>query len=717
MTDRTVILPTGPSGNDEPAYRVTVMVPKRRYFACLRERWWVLATSVALISGGTLTWETLRQETYSSYAELYTSGEVQLNNLNYFNEESLTYFGTQIELLKSARLQGAALTKIGYVSKPGEPTPVKLEVTQPMKTSILVLQATGSDANLTQKFLQELINEYLAYKRETRRSTSEDLVASITEQLTQKEQDLRREQDRLADFQRTNNVAVLEEEGRSAGLYLADLNLQLAKLKLDRELLSKGLNPATNQIPAVGQDEKNGTNNPAVLPNDSIGETGLPNSELTRETASQAALDNMRVELAVKRAERDRMLSEHGEMAARRINEEVARLERTITILEQQTGKERSSRLEALDKRIAAMQASLPALEATVLRVNERLSDAQRLKNNVQREQGFYDHLLATLQNVDLGKNVQQERLSVLQTPTIPLVVNRHLPLRLAIALAFGTLLGSGVVFVWYLYDDRFVSLGDLKDQFGDMVMGLVPQVRIPRSNPTASLLQNEDPRQAYADSYRHLRSALLLSSAPEHGGQTLLVTGAAAGEGKTTVAVNLARLLARSGRRVVLIDADVVEEGSKRLMGSPAQLGMSDYLRREVELDEILHSTDLPALAFVPAGRKAATEEGLFYGSRISTLVQELKRQFDFVILDAAPMLTTDHPAALTPYADSILLVVRPFFSRSRLLRQALDMLYRRKARKVSLVLNRARKDDFVGYYSQNGKVSLQRNGEHKPE
>jgi succinoglycan biosynthesis transport protein ExoP len=714
VTERTVILPPrSPNGGSEANYRLTVMIPKRQYLAYLRERWWVVVVTVAVALGAVLARETLRPESYSSYAQLYTSGEVQLSFASVFSEESQTYFGTQIELLKSARLQGAALDKIGYAPKPGEQLPVKVDISQPMKTSILLLQATGGDPTVTQRFLQALIDEYLAYKKETRRSTSEDIVASLTDQLTQKEKDLKSEQDKLAEFQRTNNVAVLEEEGKSAGLYLADLNLQLAKLKLDRELLANGLSPTTNQVPLALPAARPATNAVSGGTSNQAGpETGVAGEDFGRELPSEAALKSARVELAVKRAERDNVLSERGEMAARRLDDEVARLGRTIAILEQQSLQDQKARLEALDKRIAAMEASIPALEAKVLRVNERLSDAQRLRNNIQREQGFYDHLLGTLQNVDLGKNVQQERLSILQAPTVAVAANRYVALRICLVLAFGALVGLGAVFCWYLLDDRFVSIRDIKDQFGDMVLGLVPQIRVPRSQPAACVLQPNDRRAAYKESYRHLRSALLLSPAPVRRTQTLLITGAGPAEGKTTIAVNLARVLAQGGLRVILVDADLHSEGCKRLLASSAELGVLDYLRGEADVTAITHETELPGLSFIPAGTGAEHGDGLFLGQRLPELMKDLRDRADFVILDGAPILSADNSGLLAPHSDNVLLVVRPFFSRARLVRQALDMLYQRQAKQVAIVLNRARKDDLAGHYVRNGMKRTAKNG-----
>ena len=235
VTEKTFVLPPDPSGNGDGAqYRLTVMTPKRRYFSYLRERWWVVMLCIALAVSGVVTYETVWPETYNSFAQLYlTEGPQMADNL--FGEVKDDY-ATQIELLKGNRLQGAALNDLG--TEAGQlKNPIKIDVVRPMETSILQLRATGPDPALTQRFLQALINEYLAFKRETRLSTSEDVVNSLTDELSGSEKNLQAEQDKWTAFQRTNNVALLEEESRSAGMSLADQNVQLADLNLQRELL------------------------------------------------------------------------------------------------------------------------------------------------------------------------------------------------------------------------------------------------------------------------------------------------------------------------------------------------------------------------------------------------------------------------------------------------------------------------------------------------
>jgi succinoglycan biosynthesis transport protein ExoP len=265
--------------------------------------------------------------------------------------------------------------------------------------------------------------------------------------------------------------------------------------------------------------------------------------------------------------------------------------------------------------------------------------------------------------------------------------------------------------------DDRFASFRDVKDQFGEEVLGLVPQIRVRKSKPQEALLQDRDSRNAYRESFRHLRSALLLSSGVETRPQSLLLTGVVPGEGKTTIAVNLARTLARSGMRVVLVDTDVHVGGVHRLLGKQDtdQPGLLDYLRGNIEIQALLQPTDVPGLTYICSGTDDEHSEGLFLQPRMGQLMKSLRESHDFIILDGAPILAADNAAMLVPHADSVLLVVRPFYTRSRQLRQGLAMLYQRQARQVFLVFNQARADDLGGKYSQNDRANSAKNGEHK--
>lgn len=146
MNEKTILLPPNPSGNGgEANYRLTVMVPKRRFLSYLRVRWWVVMVCLVLTIGTVLTYETLRAERFESFAQIYLSGNLQMNVGPMFNEESLTYYGTQIEILKSSRMQAAAYAAVNITLKPEEEPPIKFDVVQPLKASILVLRAASRE--------------------------------------------------------------------------------------------------------------------------------------------------------------------------------------------------------------------------------------------------------------------------------------------------------------------------------------------------------------------------------------------------------------------------------------------------------------------------------------------------------------------------------------------------------------------------------------------
>jgi capsular exopolysaccharide synthesis family protein len=698
VTDKTIILPSNSSGNgDNAQYRLTVMVPKRQYLAYLQERWWVVMICVALALSAAIAYETVRSETYSSFAQLYASGEVRFDVANVFSdEEAQTYYGTQIQLLKSDRLQSAAFSDIGYTPRPDSPTPVKLDVIQPMNTAILVLQATGPDPSLAQRFLQALITEYLAYKKEMRMSSSEEIALSLTGQLAKTKDDLAAEQEKWTAFQRTNNMALLDEESGSVGKFVADENVELDNLKLQGQLLQRGLAPAGTATSA--NTEQNSTD---------AGTAGGTEGRFAALSSADQSVKAARVSLMLAETQLAHVMTNGPEYQIKPLKDQVERIQQNLAALQAVDAAERQTELQEIEARVAAISNAIPEWQAKVAEVNNRLADSKQLEAAVQRQQGYYDQLLELLQNVDLSRNVQPERVSILQPATQAAPVGRHLGVVAALAMIFGVFLGLGIVFVWYVLDDRFVSVRDIKDQFGETVLGLVPQIKVHRAKPQQALLQPNDPRQVYAESYRHLRSALLLSSLAESRPQTLLFTGVAPAEGKTTIAVNLARVLARGGMRVVLVDADAHGGGMQRVLGGEPQPGVLDYLRGNTGAEAIMRSTDISGLEYVPAGTLGEDAEGLFLSPRLKELMSELRTGRDFVILDGAPILTADDAALLVPYANAVILVLRPFYSRSRMVRQALDMLYHRQARQVTIILNRARKDDLAGqYYSRNGRA-----------
>ena len=115
---------------------------------------------------------------------------------------------------------------------------VALHVAVLPKTTIFVLQAVGDDPQYTQAFLEAVMEEYVSLKKEMRTQTSDTTVAGLTEEVLRLEKELHKSDQELADFQGTNSVSVIQEQGNAAQTYLTTLNQSLASMKSDYDLLS-----------------------------------------------------------------------------------------------------------------------------------------------------------------------------------------------------------------------------------------------------------------------------------------------------------------------------------------------------------------------------------------------------------------------------------------------------------------------------------------------
>ena len=657
--------------------------------------------SVVATVSAMLIYETIRTETYSSYAQLYSAGEAPSDSVSgFFNEESANYFGTQIELLKSPRIQGPAMEKAGILE--GLATKkmdeeeinnlVKLDVTQPMKTSVLMLKATGRNPVQVQRFLDALIEELMAFKKERRVTTSDEALMLMSEQLAKSEKSLAAEQEKWVEFQRTNYTAVLEEDAKSAGLYLSELRLQLAKLNLDRQVLQRCADGTvvSNKAPEALSRI---TTNAAIA----AGDMALKQAK--------ADLEVLQGELT----EKSKIFSEHNP-AIVRLSEEVGRYQRLVHVLQDQNTAQQQMDLADLNTRASAIEAAIPVWEHKVLEVNERLSQSLRLKYNVTREMTSAERIFSILQNADLKRNVQQERMSVVQAPTPGQLTKRHLIIRVIVSLLTGIAMSLGFLFCWYLADDRFVSVRDIKDQFGETVLALIPKIRVSKANPANILLEEGDARPSYAEAYRHLRSALLLSSDLENQTRSIVVAGTTHGEGASSVALNLSIALARSGRKVVLVDADLQEGGLHGLLQQPKTPGLSDWLSGAIDNCSIIRATSIPGLSFVSKGSHCEDSEGLFLRLELRALVGILREGRDFVIFNSAAILASGDAALLVPHVDQVILVTSPYHTRSRQFREALGMLYQRQAKQIGIIFNRAGSEDMESQYSTKARAGARK-------
>ena len=206
-----------------------------RFVHFLQRMWWIPVITLVLAIIGQFVFNYFRPSPAVAKAHMLVGGKIKIPDGGLYAEEWQNFFGTQIELMKSEKINRRALDRLQRLKQNRSESLVHLEIDQMRKTTIFELQATGKDPTYTVNYLNALMDEYLAYRKEVRSLSSDDTLASLTTQFLEQEKELKRHQEGMMEFQKTNSVALLQEEASSVNL--AKLNQELADLKLQRALL------------------------------------------------------------------------------------------------------------------------------------------------------------------------------------------------------------------------------------------------------------------------------------------------------------------------------------------------------------------------------------------------------------------------------------------------------------------------------------------------
>jgi capsular exopolysaccharide synthesis family protein len=667
----------------------------QKFISFLRKYWWVPALTLTLALGAAIAYFLLAPPTFVSSAAMWETEKMRLPEGALFTEDPQNYLGTQTELLRSGRMRQLTLARLQTagthtvpVGKDGKPLGVKLKVTQAPKSSVFVVEASSPNPAYTQAYLDSLMNEYMEYKKNIRKVVSGDTLASISEQVLRLERDLKADQDALTTFERTNNLAILQEEGTIAGGYLAKLKTQLSDYKLDSQLL---------EATALEQDSAGSgkTNSMGSLLESLGGSQSAASSPAATER--QSAFQQVEL-LKIEREKLSKYLRpKHPKII--KLDADIVRGQKLLEMYRNQNREQLATARQALKMRADSVQASIGEWEAKVVDANARIAEAEHLKLNVSRTQGLYDRLVNLLQNVDISRNIDQATLAILE-PASPAErsYKRDLTL-LALAILGGLALGGGIIALITVRDDRFTSVIEVNATIGDAVVGLLPEVT-QQGEVAMSLLELNDPRYMYAESYRSLRSALLFLPVEGERPKVLLITSAVPNEGKSTVAANLARTLALGGSRVLLVDADLRKGHLHNMLGLQCEPGLAELLHQPDNLDSVIQKDSLQNFAFLSRGKASGHSGDLFLSQAFDQVLARMRRQFDYVLMDSSPVFATDDATTLAPKVDGTLFVVRGNYSGARQVREALELLRQRQAKVLGLVFNRADSSAHSYYY-----------------
>lgn len=290
-----------------------------------------------------------------------------------------------------------------------------------------------------------------------------------------------------------------------------------------------------------------------------------------------------------------------------------------------------------------------------------------------------------------------------------------------------GLMAGFGLAFLAETADKSFRTPEEIRRRLGLPVVGHIPQLR-----PDAATLKQlatgqtcldpmlctlHRPKSPQAEAFRGVRTALYFSTQGEVH-QIIQVTSPSASDGKSTLAANLAICIAQSGKKIVLLDADFRKPRQHKIFGATAKKGLASVVAGEVEWKDAVQPTSVPGLFLLPCGGHPENPAELLTSDRFKELLDVLREQYEYVIVDTPPLLAVSDPSAVAPRVDGVLLAVRVSKNARPNAERAREILMNLGARIFGVVVigtsPDGQTDSYGGYYYYS---NYQEDGDYYPD
>ncbi|MGH8095311.1 MAG: GumC family protein [Chthoniobacterales bacterium] len=662
-----------------PASITTSIVTRlHRYRALLLRRWWIplLTICLGLFIGAWMIFQA--PNAFLSTSKMMVAGKLNLAQNAVYSEDTNNFYGTQIQLMESDEVRTGAEALVRATHPELQPVKIALAVTQRPRTSIFELEAIGTSADYTQAYLNAVMQKYLDVKKGMRADEGSHVTTAITEQLVQVEKDLRNGEDEMLEFQKENNIGLLQGEGNSAAAYLVKLNQQYASLKTEYDLLS--LLDLDQNL-----DREQNSLKPSETATASPDDEGMPFADVGPEA------EYLKAKQAVQllKAERDTLSKDlrpkHPKII--KLNDEIDKQEKLIALYRQDAVEKLDTRRKSIGKQMENLKSNIAEWEKKALDLSQRLAQFNRIKDKVDRQKTLYDRLTNSLKDVNVSQVVDGgDLVGVMENATTPVSVRPGLVKSLLIGLGFGAFAGLVILILLDRIDDRMASFAEFQHYFTENILGQIPKEK---SKGAVTLLQPDDARHVFAESYRNVRSSIFFMPYEGPRPKTLLVTSAVPSEGKSTISSNLAITMALSGAKTLLVDGDLRRGALREAFDIHSKIGFSEVLKQEVNWREVVVPTSLPSLFVLPRGETLSQPSEHLLRESTDAFLKDIYNHYDYIIIDSSPVLAADDTTSLAPKIDATLFVVRLSYTSARLTRKALELLYHRQVNVPGIILN----------------------------
>jgi len=385
-------------------------------------------------------------------------------------------------------------------------------------------------------------------------------------------------------------------------------------------------------------------------------------------------------------------------------NPEVKGIRDSIAVLNDQIENRLKGIIDGLKVSVDAKKADVDSLTADVAAAKSndiaqailRRPYAQK-KRDLESMQYIRDKLTSRIwqEKVEaaMPKNGIVEILDRAEPDLRPVKPNKFLNITLGVIV--GLAIGIGLAFFIEYLDTSVKTIDDVERALQAPVLGVIPQ--------NVGYLIAEGPDSPHAEAYRVLRTNILFSL-KDPKLNTMTVVSGGAGEGKSTTIFNLATVFAQNGSRVLVVDSDLRRPSIHKILKVSNSIGLTNFLLKQNTLEEVIQTTPLATLDFLPSGKLPSSSMGVLSSAQMKELIRDLKRRYDYVFFDSPPIMGVSDASILSSEVDSVLQVIQYRRYPQPMTIRAKQMIEKVGGNLLGIVLNNINMASDENYYYYSG-------------
>jgi len=584
-----------------------------------------------------------------------------------------------------------------------------LKVSLAPNTKIIEVHYISPDKQLAANVVNKLMEDYTENNFKSRFDSTMQAEDWLSKQLVDLQMKVETSQEKLVRYQKEHEILGIDEKQNITTAKLDELNKALTAAESDR--MDK---ESVYRLVQSGDVE---TVASAVSALDAAGAGIQSASSLLGSLRSKEA------DLKIQAAQLNTQFGPSYPKLAQ-LNSQLKEIDAQILQETKKVAGEVRGQYMAAVQRESLLHDALEKQKQEENKLNESAIDYSILKRDLDSYRQLYEGLMEKMKEAGVSAGLKSNNFRIVDVARVPTgPIEPNIPRNLAFAFILGLTSGVGLAFLQEGLDNTVRTSEQAQMISGLPALGMIPlPARTARegANPkrlviatsskeAVELVAQSRPHSQMAESYRALRTSLLLTNlgAPP---KVIIVTSALPQEGKTTTSMNTALVLAQKGVRVLLIDADLRRPSIHKILGMGPRSGLSNVLTGSATLQQtITRSSILPNLYILPAGTPPPNPAELLASTNMRDVLEELRGQYDHIVVDTPPTLSVTDAVVLSPRADAIVLVIRSGQTTKQALRRSRDILTQVNAKVSGVLLNAVdlTSPDYYYYYEYQSKYS----------